>query len=269
VAQPKKIAHKLLSAWVIHQEEDSLIISGGADAQFVIKLENSKPSFFSTLKSTTFFNREELNEVDLRVLEELVTAGIVVPILQKNKVMRVAILGDNSKLAPNGDINIKIVEGDQVYDLALIIRTHSTYLDLLKNVDYQSVIKPHLLIDAAFHHTLSIGPLVFPAETACIACLQGRISTRWGDSTPPSKPLVASKYERVIPELIATELARIAKDDTSLTNKTISWNFQDRIVKTNQLLKVPLCPICTQSKIDGSGALALPWGKDESITNTV
>jgi bacteriocin biosynthesis cyclodehydratase domain-containing protein len=269
VAKPKKLTYKLLPEWVIHQEENSLIISGGADARFEIELENSKPSFFSTLKNTTFFSRDELNEADLRVLEELVTAEIVVPRLQKNNTLRVAILGDDSKLAPIIDTNIKIVESNQDYDLALIIRTNSTYSDLLKDVDYQSIIKPHLLVDIAFHHTLSIGPLVFPAETACIACLQGRITTRWGDNTPPPKPLVATKYERVIPELIATELARIAKDDTSLTNKTVSWNFQERAIKKDQLLKVPICPVCTQNKIDQRGALALPWGKDESITNTV
>jgi len=261
VAKSKKLTYELLPEWVVYQEGKSLIISGGADARFEIELESSKPSFFSTLKNTTFFSRNELNEVDLRVLEELVTAEIVVPRLLKNKVLRVAILGDDSKLTPISDINIKIVESSQDYDLALIIRTNSTYSDLLKDVDYQSIIKPHLLIDAAFHHTLSIGPLVFPAETACIACLQGRISTRWGDNNPPSKPLVTIKYERVIPELIATELARIAKDDTSLTNKTVSWNFQDRAVKKDQLLKVPICPVCTQNRIDQRGALVLPWGK--------
>lgn len=261
MAKPKKLFYKLLPEWVIHQEENSLIISGGADARFEIELEDSTPSFFSTLKNTTYFSRDELNEVDLRVLEELVTAEIVVPRLQKNKVLRVAILGDDSKLNPISDINIKIVESSQDYDLALIIRTNSTYSGLLKDVDYQNIIKPHLFIDAALHHTISVGPLVFPAETACIACLQGRVSTRWGDSSPPSKPLVASKYERVIPELIATELARIAKDDTSLTNKTVSWNFQDRAIKKDQLLKVPLCPVCTQNRIDQRGALALPWVK--------
>jgi bacteriocin biosynthesis cyclodehydratase domain-containing protein len=121
----------------------------------------------------------------------------------------------------------------------------------------------------AFHHTLSLGPLVFPGETACIACLQGRVSIRWGDETPPTSPKVANKYINIVTELISAELDRIAQGDTSLTNKTVSWNFQDRTIKTNQLLKVPLCPICSHNRIDRSGALALPWEKDESITNTV
>lgn len=261
MAKPKKLNYKLLPEWVVHQEENSLIISGGADARFEIELENSKSSFFSTLKSGTSFTRDSLNEVDQRVLEELVTAEIVVPELQKNKILRVAIFGDDSKLNPISNANIKIVKSNQDYDLALIVRTSSTYADLLNGVNYQSIIKPHLFVDAAFHHTLSIGPFVFPAETACIACLQGRISTRWGDSKPPPQTLVANKYEKVIPELISTELVRILNDDTSLTNKTVSWNFQDRTTKKEQLLKVPMCPVCAQNRIDQSGALALPWGK--------
>lgn len=269
MAKPRITTYQLLPEWLVYQENNSLIIFGGADARFEIELENRKLSFFSTLKSTTFFSRDELNEVDLRVLEELVAAEIVVPRLQRSNVLKVAILGDVSKLAPVSDVNTEIVASNQTYDLALIIRTNSTYSDLLKDIDYQSIINPHLFIDAAFHHTLSIGPLVFPGETACIACLQGRVSTRWGDSPPPPKPLAASKYKKVIPELIAIELTRIAKGDTSLTNKTVSWNFQDRTIKKAQLLKVPICPVCTQNKIDQTGALALPWVKHENTSNAV
>lgn len=78
---------------------------------------------------------------------------------------------------------------------------------------------------------------------------------------PPIAPLTAKEYAGVVSELLTTELARIAKGDTSLTNKTISWNYLDRIIRQNQLLKVPLCPICSENKIDLSGALALPWNK--------
>lgn len=255
----KEQTFKLLPEWTIRQSEKSLIISGGADAKYEIELESDDTSFFSSVKSTGSFTRSKLSAQDQRVLEELITAEIVIPELQKSKVLKVAILGDDDKIALATIKGISIVTKDQTYDLALIVRTNSSYADLLGKLDYQDIIKPHLFVDMAFHHTVSVGPLVFPGETACIACLQGRISTRWGDETPPPTPRAVNMYDRVSSELLTTELIRIANDDTSLTNKTVSWNFQDRVVKKDQLLKVPLCPVCSQNRIDQRGALALPW----------
>ncbi len=206
---------------------------------------------------------------DQRVLEELITAEIIVPELIKSKVLKVTILGDTNNLPLKSGKEFSIVSAVQTYDLAIIIRVNSTYAAILEKTQYQSITKLHLFVDLAFHHTLSIGPLVFLGETACIACLQGRISTRWGDEKPPAKPQTTQKYLAVSAEIIATEITRIANGDTSLTNKTVSWNFQDRSVRKDMLLKVPLCPICSKNTIDQSGALALPWRKDESTSNTV
>ncbi len=259
MAQSNQTRYKFLPEWTIHQTDKSLIISGGADARYEIELESSEPSFFSSLKHSEPFTRKELSARDQRVLEELITAEIIVPVLQKSKVLKVAMIGDKSELAPARNKEIAIIKSSPDYGLALIIRTNSTYAGLLEKIKYQTITKPHLFVDMAFHHTLSLGPLVFPGETACVACLQGRVSTRWGDETPPVTPRTVNKYGKIVSELIATELLRIANGDTSLTNKTVSWNFQDRAVKKDQLLKVPLCPICTKNKIDQGGALALPW----------
>lgn len=259
----KDVTYKLLPEWKITQKGKSLIISGGADARYEIELETSESSFFSELRSNTSFTRSALKLRDIPVLEELVTAEVVAPVLQKNKSLKVALLGDEHKLTISHEKNA------QTADLLLIVRANSTYADLLEKVSYQDISKPHLFVDIAFHHTLSLGPLVFPGETACIACLQGRVSTRWGDDVPPSSPRTANTYQAVVSELIKTDLDRIAHGDTSLTNKTVSWNFQERAVKEDQLLKVPLCPVCTQNRIDPSGAIALPWTADESATNTI
>lgn len=263
MTKSKGIKYKLLPEWSIAQQDKFLIVSAGADARYEIELENDEVSFFTTVKPNSPFTRSKLKERDSRVLEELVTAEIVVPVLQKSDKLKVSILGDTNRLAltPHADT--------QTADLLLVVRVNSTYAELLEKIDYQSISKPHLFVDLAFHHTFSIGPLVFPGETACIACLQGRIVTRWGDEKPPILPRMTSKYSSIVSELIKTELDRVYDGDTSLTNKSYGWNFQDRAVKKYQLLKVPLCPICTKYKIDHSGALALPWGKDESITNTV
>ncbi|MEI6249385.1 MAG: hypothetical protein WCP00_02165 [bacterium] len=257
----KNQKYKLSSYWKIEQDDKSLVISGGADARYEIELESNEVSFFSSLRNDKTFYIDELDDYDRRVFEELVTAEIVVPELQKGKVMKIAILGDGSKLKVNFDDSLLKAEADKAYDLALVVRTNSTYAELLNKIDYQNITKPHLFLDLAFHHTISIGPLVFPGETACIACLQGRISSRWGDESPPIIPQISNRYLGVASELVSTEINRIANNDVSLTNKTISWNFLDRSIKKDQLLKVPLCPICTKNSFDLNGLIVLPWNK--------
>lgn len=262
-----KTKFKLLPEWAIKQSGKSLKISGGADSLYEVELESDKQSFFSELSHEKAFSRSDLAEDDRRVLEELLTAEIVVPIFKKTKQIKVMVIGDSADVLP--EQNPLTVKNSQEADLLVVVRTNSSYSDLLAKTDYVNITKPHLFIDLAFHHSLSLGPLVFPGETACIACLQGRVSTRWGDEIPPRTPLVGVQYKELIAGLLHAELDRIVKGDVSLTNKTITWNFHDRLITKNQLLKVPLCPICSQNVIDQRGALALPWGKDESLTNTV
>lgn len=268
MAKGSKQKFKLSSEWAIRQAGKSLIISGGADARYEVELESDQSSFFAQLKNRQF-TRQELPPRDQRVLEELITAEIIVPTLAKRAKMLVFQTGDKLNLSLSDSKHVAAAKTAKAADLLVIARITSTYAGLLKQIDYPAITQPHLFVDLSFHHTFSIGPLVFPGETACIACLQGRLGTRWGDETPPPAPRAAGKYAAVARELISTELTRISSGDTSLTNKTVSWNFQDRTVRQDQLLKVPVCPICTQNKIDASGALALPWVKDESASNPI
>lgn len=265
----KQTKFRLSPEWIIKQKDKILILSGGADAKYEIELESGGRSFFSSLKHNKSFIRSDLGAHDQRVLEELITAEIVTPELQKHEVIKLAIAADGDELSLPKVADLSIVNNIQACDLVLIIRTNSSYADLLGTIDYSDISKPHLFVDIAFHHTISIGPLVFPGETACVACLQGRVTNRWGDDTPPVVPQSVDRYGGLTAELVVTELVRIKNGDTSLTNKTVSWNLRDRTVKKDQLLKVALCPTCTQNKIDQHGALALPWDKNESITNTI
>jgi len=260
-------AYQLSPAWMIEQSGNSLVISGGADARYEVELVTDKPSLFAEIKAGKPFTKAALSPADARVLEQLITAEIIVPVLKKQKILRVTLLAGKEALTIGKGKRFAIVTGE--HDLALIVRSNETYAELLANIAYEQLTKPHLFVDLAFHHTVSIGPLVFPGETACIACLQGRVGNRWGDEAPPAAPLVASGQRTLISELVAVELERIATGDTSLVGATFAWNLQDRAIKKNQLLKVPLCPICSQNEIDRSGALALPWSIDESPADTV
>lgn len=243
----------LLPEWRLIQDGSTLRISGGSDAQFEVVLGSDEPSFFASLKPSRPFTRSAVSDFEQAVLEELLTAQIVVPSLQKLNKQKIASVGDPHNLTLSTQVDSKRAA------FLVIVRTTSTYAQLLENIAYQDIWQPHIFIDLAFHHTVSIGPLVFPGETACIACLQGRISTRWGDEQPPEGPRASRLHATIASALLELELDKVAHDDTSLTNKTVSWNFQDRTTRQDQLLKVPFCPICSRGKTSSDGKLMLPW----------
>ena len=244
---------KLSQNWNMKRGANSLIVYGGADAEYEINIEN-KDSFFNSLKHGQIFDRKKLIDEDSRIFEELVLAEVVVPIIKKNKHFKLKFIGDSKKHSKIIDEKISIVNDDS-YDLAIITKSVSNFNELIRSIDYQNISRPHLLIDNSLHHTISIGPLVFPGDTACIACLQGRISVRWGDNLPPPKSRIIDEYIDLFNEIAMAEIRRIVGGDTTLTNKTFSWNIQARRVTSNQLLMVPLCPICSSNKIDNNGKL--------------
>jgi bacteriocin biosynthesis cyclodehydratase domain-containing protein len=257
---------KLSENWEIKQEVDSLIVNGGADAIYKIDTEN-KESFFGMLKHSQIFDRNKLTGEDIRVFEELVLAEVIVPVIKKEKEFKLKFIGDSKKHAKISDKNIYIV-ADNNYDLAIITKSVSNLDELIRSIDYQNIKKPHLLVDNSLNHTISIGPLVFPGDTACIACLQGRVSVRWGDNIPPPKSRILAEYVDLFNEIVMAEIKRIISGDTTLTNKTVSWNIQARKITNNQLLMVPLCPICSSNKIDSKGKFnILSW--NESISESI
>ncbi len=244
---------KLSPGWKIRQNNNSLIVSGGADAIYEVGLSDSRESFLASLKSGKDFLRSNVPAQEQPVFEELVAAEVIVPVLHKEPKLLISVIGDPNKL------NLGPISDSSKANLLVLIRTTSTLSDLLEKIDYIDIKVPHLFVDVAYRNTISVGPLVFPGETACIACLQGRITKRWGDEQPPTKPRATDELIEVASELVKIELRRIANNDTSLCNSTVSWNLEDRKIAKNQLLKVPLCPVCTVNEIDGTGVLALPW----------
>lgn len=272
MSRPKKPAQQqyaLSPKWTIARTRNSLLISGGGDAKYSIDVETEQPSFFESINTDQEFNISSLKAYDKRIFEQLLTAEVIVPLIDFGASTSIATIGDANNLSLNNRKKFNFVDIKEAHDFIVIIRTNSSYSDLLSKIDYKSINKPHLFIDTAFHHTISIGPLVFPGETACIACLEGRLKSRWGDDTPPPTPAMAVDNQELATSLLWLELSKIISGDTSLINKTISWNFQNRTVAINQLLKVPVCPICNQNKIDLGGILVLPWTKNESINNTI
>jgi bacteriocin biosynthesis cyclodehydratase domain-containing protein len=254
-----KISYTLSPQWRINQATNALVISGGADARYEIELEEAETSFFPDLQHGVRFTENELSDSDRIVLEQLLTAEVIVPVLpRQSKKLRIALIGDIDGLVLESEKFLVVSSLRQRPDVLLIVRAYGTYAGFLTGIAYDKIEKPHLFIDLAYHHTVSIGPLVFPGRTACVACLQGRIASRWGDDEPPALAAV-QKHLPLIASLITVELEKLADGDTSLTNRTVAWDLQDRAINDNQLLKLPLCPVCKDKQLDLPGNFALPW----------
>lgn len=238
---------KVSRAWSISQQGAALRLSGGADALYEVDTETTAPSLFAEVGHEDSFTRADLSSTDVRVLDQLLTAEIVVPAVSTLPMVRVRRCGDDAPLdLPN---SATWATATEEADLLVVVRTSSSLPAILEALDYANVSTPHLLVDAGFHHTLSIGPLVFPGETACLACLHGRITERWGVAEETPEPLAAHDYRALIAALAATEIARFAAGDTSLAHKTVVWNMAERTATAHQLLRVPLCAMCGDARM--------------------
>ncbi|NTV38774.1 MAG: TOMM precursor leader peptide-binding protein [Demequinaceae bacterium] len=255
---------KVAPAWSIGQQGAMLRLSGGADALYEVDTESTAPSVFATVGHEGSFTRSDLSSTDARVLDQLLTAEIVVPVVNVSPMLRVHKRGDDAPL-DLPDL-AKWVTATEEADLLVVVRTGSPLPNLLEALDYANVTTPHLLIDAGFHHTVSIGPLVFPGETACLACLHGRVTERWGVAEEPPEPLAAHDYGALVAALAAAEIARFAAGDTSLAHKTVVWNMAERTATSHQLLRVALCAMCGDARMDKTRVLE---GAHEGIADAV
>ena len=243
--------------WRIQRTEDGLHIYGGADAEYL--LDSPKKSFFDSLTTSTKpFLKTKLNTDDEALFEQLLSAAVLVPYMRPKKTTKLFIFGDAAAV----NIPAKSFKAcsASIAELGLLVKHTSSFANLLHNVKYQNVRYPHLFVDMSLHHTLSIGPLVFPGYTACVACLQGRIGNRWGDAEPATQPLAGARLNALADALIGAELEKIVQDqDYSLVNHSYEWDIAARNVQKNKLLKVPFCPVCNKATVDFSKPLVIPW----------
>ena len=120
--------------------------------------------------------------------------------------------------------------------------------------------RPHILVDCAYAHTVSLGPLVFPSHAACLGCLSGRIDHSWGDTLPPSQPAML-EHPALIAALISFELEAIAAGDCTLVNASVAWDLRARTSRRDSIYKLPWCPFCRDAARPADGRVALPWAR--------
>lgn len=155
--------------------------------------------------------------------------------------------------------NIFISDDIKSADLLLIIRSSGKMGDLMEA--YEKIDKPHIFIDLAYNHTISIGPLIFPGETACLGCFAGRITRNWGDALPPEIPSASDSYE-LIASLILECIKTYQKFGScpELINQAWSFNLNDFTSKYDKIFRLPWCPNCFPEKsLEGTGSFELPW----------
>ncbi|MBU4099686.1 hypothetical protein KJ980_08660 [Patescibacteria group bacterium] len=251
--------------WTILYENNLLILNAGADKIFAIENvpQETAEELIKSWKEK-LVDPINLSQPAKDIFTQLITANIVkIAGGKENKAIKevsVKFIGDNipkllDLIKSNKNIN---VDGNNPADLIIFIRTNSLLKDLT-NKEYKNLSTPHLLVDISYHHTFSIGPLVYLGETACMGCLIGRLSNYWGDAMPPKQPAIAGSIN-LIADIIKMELNKMLDGDQSLINKTVSYDFENYEIKTNKLYKLPWCPFC-KTPIANPGYISLSWNK--------
>jgi bacteriocin biosynthesis cyclodehydratase domain-containing protein len=256
-------------AWDVVYENGLLVLNAGADKLFAIEdvAEEDAHTILALWKQSSFELPNGSKEL-ATILEQLKAAGLLINELGKNSIAKIALkfigkpnqhlaqetekqLGKNLRLSPEKEA-----------EFVVFIRTNAQLKNLLE--DYDKVTKPHILVDISFEHSISLGPLVFPGETACLSCLVGRVTTYWGDAVPPQTPAIQNNPV-IIAGLLNMELTKILFEyNRELVNHTVAFDFEEHRIKKNSVYKLPMCPVCGTSNIDSLGAIELPWLQKEA-----
>jgi len=249
---------KLSKQWRIAQEDDQLHISGGQDSLYTIDLDDNKKSFFADIKSGQQFTKLELSNSDQIVLEQLISAGVIIPsmLVKKAGKPKISLIGQRSLIKGFDIDSFAFTQVNSSPDLIVFIRTNESLGEFLQKYNYTKITQPHLLLDLSFNHTISLGPLVYPGLTSCLACLEGRLKTRWGDSAPPLQPDSSVSLLKLATEWLNVELVKLFdSEEYFLINKTVTLDTQSRSMTSNKLLTVPLCRYCSENKLLSSGKI--------------
>jgi bacteriocin biosynthesis cyclodehydratase domain-containing protein len=251
----------------MRSESGLLILSAGADELYAI--EDLAPETVAELEAAwqrDWVERTSYSPAAEEVLDQLVAAGIMRPELPDALPSKVAYrtVGDpllelDHALAAalHASAALEAAELERS-DVVVFVRTNGQLVRLYEETPGWRQ-RPHLLLDAAYHHTVSMGPLVFPGDTACLGCLAGRIGQYWGDPPPPASPAVL-RQPTLVAALLAHELEKIAAGDYGLVNATVSWDLRGWEIKRNAVYKLPWCPFCGEPEaVEALGSIDLPW----------
>ena len=248
--------------WNMFVEENKLFATKGADEIYF--LDDIDEECVNDVYN--LYLEDKFEQIDKNILEKLKQAGIIYEkIYNRTNKLKVAIkyIGTNN-FNLNNSINNRIANSNNIdivdtindCDLLLIIRTNEKLKEVLR--DYDKIKVPHLFVDLAYSNTISIGPIVYKNETACLGCFIGRITRIWGDPVIPEEPQILEKYE-LISDLIIERLNEfiIFGNCPDLVNGVWNFNTSEFNTKLDKTYKLPWCPIC--NSIKENEKIELPW----------
>jgi bacteriocin biosynthesis cyclodehydratase domain-containing protein len=252
--------------WSLTHEDGFLIASAGADELYAIEdVPDETAAELGALWGCPV-DPARLSTAAARLVPQLLNIGALLRDIAPAPPTRVAVtfsghpegtLTDALTAEAGHERHWALVESADA-DLILLVRTGGRLVEATHRVGGADA-GPHLLLDIAFHHTVSLGPLVFPDETACLSCLAGRVGQYWGDPVPPQRPAI-QREARLISALAVLELDKIAAGDYGLVNATVSLDVRRYDAKRHALYKLPWCPTCGDGQRGETvGLVPLPW----------
>lgn len=255
-------------SWTIsHDGVGSLLVSGGADALFEIDdVPASAAAEILASWHSGEFAPEGYSLGARDVFEQLLTVNAVSHRMQPATIHTIALhfCGPSHpelerELARQLPARVTIGDGCAP-DLVVLVRTAGTLRDVVGD-GCGAGGPPQLLFDIAYEHTVSLGPLVFFGDTACLDCYVSRLTTYWGDPLPP--PVAAIQlHPAMIAGILALNVSSILTGgDRALINATVAYDFTDHRVARSSIYKLPMCPSCGAGSqaAGGGGQVDLPW----------
>jgi hypothetical protein len=230
-------------AWSITREGGTLRARAGADHLFA--LEDVADDVTAALLARPLFRPATVG-AGADVFDQLVTLGAVRPeISPAGDPMETSLVWAGDPVAAVADGVGPQLAAALLSDrpaLVVYVRTTAT-LTATAELAAAGPPVPHLLVDVAYHHTVSLGPLVVPGDTSCLSCLVMRVSPAWGDEPPPPRP-AATRRPELLAAVVAAEIDKVAGGDTGLVNRTVALNLTTWRTTEGTLLKAPWCPAC-------------------------
>lgn len=261
-------------SWRLEAHESAVFVLGGADSTFVLPVDSSEIAqrICSALEGPVRVGDPAGPEDEL--FDELLTAGVLrrvarTPLAASDaRTVNVEAFGpydstvaEELRRAIAGVLNGAVAAWPAGDEMTVVVRTGGSLLELCEKLSAQSRARPHLFVDLAQHHTVSIGPLVVPGDTACLACFAGRVAISWGDATAPVHPGIVRRHLVAATALAASEVRSIADGDLTLAGASFWFDFEERSSGTERVFKLPWCPYCG----DASGAPSRHRGQSARV----
>ena len=245
--------------WRLDRQDGALVLHAGADLRYAIDgIAPPVADEVLTAWGRGSFDRATLSADAAEVADQLATAGALRPaatVVREATTVDVVFVGT---AVPALDAAVRAASGGAgAGGFAVLVRTTGKLADLAAHAARRA--DPYLVVDVAYHHTISLGPFVVPGQTACAGCLAGRLSSRWGDDAPPARPTAA--HAPVTAAVVAHEVAK--GQASGLVNRTVPLDLDRWRTVEQAVLRLPWCAVCGTGDRPVTGRIDLPWATPE------